>query len=173
MNEQGVSEIWFDERHTAPLHDATGAFGAMLAQGLYGIDKRADAFATGYVVALMQTACQREMQHHIDVEHETAMSTSICISHHALVPHGQRLRLTGWVVQIGERRVTFEVRLLDHERTLSEGNIVFAVVACRPVEAPRARIAPAARLAEPGPKPKQQARTEAVRPAQVASLVPN
>ncbi|CAN7496688.1 hypothetical protein LJR230_003313 [Trinickia sp. LjRoot230] len=134
MNEQGISESWFDEHHTIPRRDFSGEFGLLRAAGT------GEALAAGYLIAAMQNACLREMQHQIDDACETVIGTSIDVRRHASLPVGVPLRMTGWVVRIGERKATFEVRVMDHERTLCDGQMTFEIRARPPVDMPRARV---------------------------------
>lgn len=162
MNEQGVSESWFDEKHTIPRRDFSGEFGFPRSAGT------GEALVAGHLIAAMQSACLREMQHQIDDACETVIGTSIDVRRHASLPVGVPLRITGWVVGIGERQATFAVRVIDHERMLCDGEMTFELRARQPVDVSRARVVALPAYTQPrsaDPRGDVDVNSEAMQPA--------
>lgn len=100
MNHQGVSEIFFEESYTVPADQTAKSLLARLPHG------------TGYLVAVIESICIREMQLHVDAA-EVAVGRTIRIDHRAPIPPGSPLRLRGWLERLGERSATFRVQAHD------------------------------------------------------------
>jgi fluoroacetyl-CoA thioesterase len=82
-----------------------------------------ECFATGYLIAVVESICIREMQQHIDNTAEVVVGRSIQIEHCGPVPSGAQIRLSGWVEQLGSRSATFRVRAYDAHELVCEGRV--------------------------------------------------
>lgn len=93
MNQQGVSEICFEETY-AVAHDQTArSLFARLPHGREYAQTLVECLATGYLVAVVESICIREMQLHVDSAVEVVVGRTVHIEHRGPVPPATRLRL--------------------------------------------------------------------------------
>lgn len=112
MNHQGVSEIFFEESYTVPADQTAKSLFARLPHGTGYAERLIECLATGYLVAVIESVCIREMQLHVDAA-EVVVGRTISIDHRAPIPPGSPLRLRGWLERLGERSATFRVEAHD------------------------------------------------------------
>ena len=120
MNHQGVSEIVFEETYTVPSDQTAKSLFARLPHGSQYAETLIECLATGYLIAIAESICIREMQRQIDPEIEVIVGRSIQIEHRGPVPAGGKLRLQGWVERLGRRSATFCVRAYDAHEIVCE-----------------------------------------------------
>lgn len=84
-------------------------------------DTLVECFATGYLVAVVESICIRELQRHIDPGVEVIVGRSIQIEHCGPIPAGASIRLSGWVEQLGARCVRFGLRAFDDHELVCHG----------------------------------------------------
>jgi len=128
MNLQGVSEICFEEVYTVPADQTVNRLFARLPHSTHYAGTLIEALATGYLIAVIESICIREMQRHIDPAVETVVGTSVNLEHCAPTPAGARLTLRGWTEQIGDRDAIFRVQVHDEHDVVCEGTLKFVAV---------------------------------------------
>ncbi len=80
-----------------------------------------DVFATGYLVGLVEWACIDAIKPHLDWPAEMTLGTHVDLSHAAATPPGLTVTVTGRLVAIDGRRLTFEVSAHDGVDTICTG----------------------------------------------------
>ena len=123
MNQQGVSEICFDEAYRVPADQTARALFARLPHGSAYAETLIECLATGYLVAVAESICIREMQRNIDPSTEVVVGRTVRVEHRVPVPPGTCLQLRGWVERLGERSATFCVQVHDDHEVVSEAAI--------------------------------------------------
>jgi len=123
MNHQGVSEIFFEETYSVPPEQTARALFARLPHGSDYASKLIECLATGYLVAVVESICIREMQRHVDAASEVVVGRTVQIEHKAPIPPGSALKLRGWVERLGERSATFCVQACDDHEIVCESSI--------------------------------------------------
>lgn len=122
MNHQGVSEIFFEESYTVPADQTAKSLFARLPHGSGYAERLIECLATGYLVAVSESICIREMQLHVDAA-EVVVGRTIRIDHRASIPPGSPLRLRGWIERLGERSATFRVEAHDANELACEATV--------------------------------------------------
>ena len=123
MNHQGVSEIFFEETYSVPPEQTARALFARLPHGSDYASKLIECLATGYLVAVVESICIREMQRHVDAASEVVVGRTVQIEHKAPIPPGSALKLRGWVERLGARSATFCVQASDDHEIVCESSI--------------------------------------------------
>lgn len=127
MNHQCVSEIFFEESYTVPADQTAKSLFARLPHGCGYAERLIECLATGYLVAVIESVCIREMQQHVD-EAEVVVSRTIRIDHRGPIPPGSSLRLRGWLERMGERSATFRVQTCDTDEIVCEATVTLVAV---------------------------------------------
>ncbi|MDP2770959.1 MAG: hotdog domain-containing protein [Giesbergeria sp.] len=127
MNHQGVSEIFFEESYTVPADQTAKSLFARLPHGSGYAERLIECLATGYLVAVIESICIREMQQHVDTA-EVVVGRTICIDHRGPIPPGSSLRLRGWLERMGERSATFRVQACDTDEVVCEAAVTLVAV---------------------------------------------
>jgi fluoroacetyl-CoA thioesterase len=127
MNHQGVSEIFFEESYTVPADQTAKSLFARLPHGSGYAERLIECLATGYLVAVIESICIREMQQHVDAA-EVVVGRTIRIDHRGPIPPGSSLRLRGWLERMGERSATFRVQACDTGEVVCEAAVTLVVV---------------------------------------------
>ena len=73
MNHQGISEISFEETYNVPPEQTARALFSRLPHGSDYAQKLIECLATGYLVAVVESICIREMQRHVDAISELSL----------------------------------------------------------------------------------------------------
>jgi predicted thioesterase len=133
MNHQGVSEIFFEESYTVPADQTAKSLFARLPHGSDYAERLVECLATGYLVAVVESICIREMQRHVDPTAEVVVGRSLRIEHRGPIPPGSPLRLRGWLERLGERSATLRVQAHDPHEIVCEATVTL-------VAAERARM---------------------------------
>lgn len=123
MNHQGVSEIFFEESYAVPADQTAKSLFARLPHGSGYADRLIECLATGYLVAVIESICIREMQQHVDAATEVVVGRTIRIDHCGPIPPGSPLRLRGWFERMGERSATFRVQAHDAHEVVCEATV--------------------------------------------------
>jgi predicted thioesterase len=123
MNQQGVSEICFEEAYCVPLDQTARSLFARLPHGSAYAETLIECLATGYLVAVAESICIREMHRHVDSVMEVVVGRMVRVEHRGPIPPGTCLRLCGWVERLGERSATFRVQARDDHEVCCEGEI--------------------------------------------------
>ncbi|MCK6375753.1 MAG: hypothetical protein L6Q69_16880 [Zoogloea sp.] len=127
MNHQGVSEIFFEESYTVPADQTAKSLFARLPHGSGYAERLIECLATGYLVAVVESICIREMQQHVDAA-EVVVGRTIRIDHRGPIPPGSSLRLRGWLERMGERSATFRVQACDTDEIVCEATVTLVAV---------------------------------------------
>lgn len=123
MNHQQVSEICFEEIYVVPSDQTARSLFTRLPHGKAYAETLIECFATGYLIAVVESICIREMQRHIDPGAEVVVGRDIRIEHCGPIPSGAKVRLSGWVERLGNRSTTFCVRAHDDHELICMGKV--------------------------------------------------
>ena len=135
MDEQAISQICFEEACTIhPDQTAKNLF-SRLAHGCAYADQLLDALATGYLVALIESVCIREMLHHLDPAIEVIVGRAVSIQHCAPAAPGKQIWLRGWTTRMGERSTTFAVQVFDDHEAICDGSVTLMAASRTALEA--------------------------------------
>ena len=148
MNHQGVSEIFFEESYTVPADQTAKSLFARLPHGSRYAERLIECLATGYLVAVIESICIREMQLHVDAA-EVVVGRTIRIDHRAPIPPGSPLRLGGWLERLGERSATFRVEAHDAHELVCEATVTLVAAERAAMESRIAAKVAALRLEHP------------------------
>ena len=80
-----------------------------------------DVFATGFMVGLLEWACIKALNPHIDWPREQSLGTHINVNHIAATPPGFEITAKVRLVEVDGRRVRFEVEAHDGVELISKG----------------------------------------------------
>lgn len=133
MNEQGISQISFQEACTIHPDQTAKSLFSRLAHGTSYANHLLDGLATGYLVALIESVCIRELMHHMDPATQVIVGRAISIEHCAPAAPGKPIWLRGWTTRLGERSTTFAVQVFDDHEAICDGSVTL-------VAAPRAAL---------------------------------
>lgn len=136
MNQQAVSEICFEETYRVPAEQTARSLFARQPHGIAYAPTLVECLATGYLIAVVESICIREMQRHVDPLTEVVVGRSMRIDHLGPIPPATCLRVRGWVERPGERSATFCVQAYDAHEAVFDGSVTL-VAAQRTVIEPR------------------------------------
>lgn len=80
-----------------------------------------EVFATGFLVGLLEWACIKAINPHLDWPREQTVGTHINVSHSAATPPGLEVRVKVKLTQVEGRRLVFEVEAHDGIDLISKG----------------------------------------------------
>jgi len=80
-----------------------------------------EVFATGFLVGLMEGACQLVIKPYLDWPREQSVGTHVDFSHLAATPPGLTVTVESEVIAVDGRKVTFRARAHDGHDLISEG----------------------------------------------------
>lgn len=80
-----------------------------------------EVFATGFLVGLMEGACQLAINPYLDWPAEQSVGTRVSFSHLAATPPGLTITVDCEVTGVDGRRVNFRARAHDGHNLISEG----------------------------------------------------
>lgn len=123
MNHQQVSEICFEESYTVPSDQTARSLFTRLPHGKLYAETLIECLATGYLIAVVESICIREMQLQIDPSVEVVVGRTIHLEHCGPIPPGATIRLLGWVEGLGQRSVTFCIRAYDDHELVCDGKV--------------------------------------------------
>jgi fluoroacetyl-CoA thioesterase len=78
-------------------------------------------FATGFMVGLIESACQLAIKPYLDWPREQSLGTHVSFSHLAATPPGLTVTVECEVTAVEGRRITFRTRAHDGIDLISEG----------------------------------------------------
>ena len=128
MKHCAVSQILFSETYTVPAEQTAQRMFGVLPHGKSYADRLVNAMANGYLFAVVESICVREMQAHLDHNEETIVVSSMQCQHRAPILPGALVTIDGWVTGIGDHEASFWVRASDEQEIVCEGEIRFAIV---------------------------------------------
>lgn len=80
-----------------------------------------EVFATGFLVGLLEWACIKAVNPHLDWPEEQTVGTHIDVSHEAATPPGFEITVKVTLVKVSGRKLAFEVEAHDGVDTISKG----------------------------------------------------
>jgi fluoroacetyl-CoA thioesterase len=80
-----------------------------------------EVFATGFLVGLLEWACIKSVNPHIDWPKEQTVGTQIDVSHEAATPPGLEVTVTVELIAVEGRRLVFAVEAHDGVDLISKG----------------------------------------------------
>ena len=80
-----------------------------------------EVFATGFLVGLMEGACQLAIKPYLDWPREQSVGTHVDFSHLAATPPGMTVTVDCEVIAVEGRKVSFRARAHDGDELISEG----------------------------------------------------
>ena len=80
-----------------------------------------EVFATGFLVGLMEGACQLAIKPYLDWPREQSVGTHVNFSHLAATPPGLTIRVRCEVLAVAGRKVNFRASAHDGHDLISEG----------------------------------------------------
>lgn len=89
MNHESISQICFAEIYVVPSHQTARSLFTRLPHGMAYADTLIECLATGYLIAVVESICIKEMQQQIDPDIEVVVGRSIRIEHRAPILRGQ------------------------------------------------------------------------------------
>ncbi len=123
MNHQQVSEISFEETYTVPTNQTARSLFTRLPHGKHYAETLIECLATGYLIAVVESICIREMHRQIDPAVEVVVGRIIHLEHCGPIPPGATIRLLGWVESLSQRSATFCVRAYDDHELVCDGKV--------------------------------------------------
>lgn len=149
MNHEAVSAVFFEESYIVPADQTARSLFSRLPHGRDYAEQLIECLATGYLVAVIESVCIREVQQLTDADAEVVVGRSIRIDHRGPIPPGSPLRLRGWVERLSDHSVTFRVRAHDAHEVVCEAVVTLVATSRQAIES---RItAKAAALRKPNP----------------------
>ena len=88
MNHQQVSEICFEETYTVPTDQTARSLFTRLPHGKHYAETLIECLATGYLIAVVESICIREMHRQIDSAVEVVVGRTIHLEHCGPIPPG-------------------------------------------------------------------------------------
>ena len=123
MNHEQVSQICFEESYTVPSEQTARSLFTRLPHGKHYADTLIECLATGYLIAVVESICIREMQRMINSTVEVVVGRTIHLEHCVPIPPGTRIRVLGWVERLDQRSVTFCVRAYDDHELVCDSKL--------------------------------------------------
>ena len=80
-----------------------------------------EVFATGFLVGLLEWACIKAINPHLDWPQEQTVGTHIDVSHDAATPPGLEVTATVELVAVEGRKLIFAVKAHDGDDLISKG----------------------------------------------------
>ena len=80
-----------------------------------------EVFATGFLVGLLEWACLKAIQPHLDWPLEQSVGTHIDVSHAAATPPGLEVTVSVELLAVEGKKLSFAVRAHDGVDLISEG----------------------------------------------------
>jgi fluoroacetyl-CoA thioesterase len=81
-----------------------------------------EVFATGYMVGLMEFACIKFINPHIDWPRQQTVGIHINVSHTAATPPGMTVTVKGRLEKIDGRKLSFSLEAYDDRDLISSGS---------------------------------------------------
>jgi fluoroacetyl-CoA thioesterase len=85
-------------------------------------------FATGFMVGLFEWACIKAMNPHLDWPAEQSVGVGVEFDHTAATPPGLTVRITGELVEMQGKKLTFKLKGHDGVDQISQGTHVRYVI---------------------------------------------
>lgn len=139
MSARAGREISFEEVCTVDPDQTARRLFARLSHGNAYASRLVEGLATGYLIAIVESICIREMLRNMNLTTEVIVGASVNIDHRAPVPPGKQVWLSGRTTQLSERKATFAVQAFDDDEVVCEGVMTFVATSRERIEARLAR----------------------------------
>jgi fluoroacetyl-CoA thioesterase len=149
-------EISFEEVCTVDANQTARRLFARLAHGHAYAGQLVEGLATGYLIAIVESICIREMLREMNLTTEVIVGAAVNIQHRAPVPPGKRVWLRGRTTDLGARKATFAVQAFDDDEVVCEGVMTFVATSRERIETRLARKLSAESRAPGGASKRQQ-----------------
>ena len=80
-----------------------------------------EVFATGYMVGLMEFACIKFINPHIDWPRQQTVGIHVNVSHTAATPAGMAVTVRGRLEKVAGRKLSFFLEAFDDQDMISQG----------------------------------------------------
>ena len=128
------AEISFEEVCTVDPDQTARRLFARLSHGNAYASRLVEGLATGYLIAIVESICIREMLREMDLTTEVVVGAAVDIRHCAPVPPGKQLWLRGRTTHLGKRKATFAVEASDDDEIVCEGVMTFVATSRERIE---------------------------------------
>jgi predicted thioesterase len=128
------SEISFEEVCTVDADQTARRLFKRLSHGNAYANRMVEGLATGYLVAIVESICIREMLREMSLTTEVIVGAAVDIRHRAPVPPGKQIWLRGRTTHLGERKATFAVQACDDDEVVCEGVMTFVATSRERIE---------------------------------------
>lgn len=132
-------EISFEEVCTVDADQTARRLFSRLSHGNAYASQMVEGLATGYLVAIVESICIREMFREMKLTAEVIVGAAVNIRHQAPVPPGKQVWLRGRTIQLDERKATFAVQACDDDEVVCEGVMTFVATSRERIETRLAR----------------------------------
>ena len=123
-----VSQILFSETYTVPEEQTSPRMFGVLPHGKSYSDRLFNVMSNGYLIAVLESICARELQLHLDHKEESIVVSSMQCQHRAPIPPGALVKINGWVTGVADQEVAFCVQASDEQEMVCEGQIRLTIV---------------------------------------------
>jgi fluoroacetyl-CoA thioesterase len=127
-------EISFEEVCTVDADQTARRLFARLSHGSAYANQLVEGLATGYLIAIVESICIREMLREMSLTTEVIVGAAVNIRHRAPVPPGKQVWLRGRTTHLGERKATFAVQACDDDEVVCEGTMTFVATSRERIE---------------------------------------
>lgn len=128
MSNCGIDQTLFSETYTVPEEQTSQRLFGVLPHGKSYSDRLLNVMSNGYLIAVLESICARELQFHLDHNEESIVVASMQCQHRSPIPPGAFVRISGWVTRVAGQQWTFWVQASDEQEIVCEGQICFAIV---------------------------------------------
>ena len=149
-------EISFEEVCTVDADQTARRLFARLSHGNAYASRMVEGLATGYLIAIVESICIREMLREMRLTTEVIVGAAVDIRHRAPVPPGKQVWLRGRTTHLGERKATFAVQACDDDEVVCEGVMTFVATSRERIESRLALKLGAGSRASSGASERQQ-----------------
>ena len=132
-------EISFEEVCTVDADQTARRLFARLSHGNAYSARMVEGLATGYLVAIIESICIREMLRQMKPSTEVIVGVAVEIRHRAPVPPGKQVWLRGRTTHLDARKATFAVQACDDAEVVCEGVMTFVATSRERMETRLAR----------------------------------
>lgn len=147
MNHEAVSAVFVEESYTVPADQMARSLFSRLPHGRGYAEQPIECLATGYLVAVIDSVCIREVQQLTDADAEVVVGRSIRIDHLGLIPPGSP-QLRARIERLSDRSVTFRGRAHDAHEVVCDAVVTLVATSRQNVES--SILSKVSALREPG-----------------------
>jgi predicted thioesterase len=128
MNQEAVSRIFFEKRHTVSRDETAQRMSASPSQECSRSEPTIGAMASGRLLAVLESLCLHEVQPFLIAGEETVIGHSLQLLHSGPIAAGAALKVIGWVESLDQHEVRMRIQACDEHEQVCEGTIHLTVV---------------------------------------------